>query len=230
MEVAKTTTTKNIEGLWGCACQQGWHRLNIRLHKCFGYIVLCLGRWRRTKKWRNANRLRASGPWIPPKYFTCRRRRCETAHLILLEIIRWIKKNKATLFIFDYLKIIWLGAFVGFLVDLTTPKGYFKINWPLVSQQQNKQQILRWFETYGNRLWIDEYIFFSKLRIPVSLGKGQMKSECIYEIIDFPKYPQKNLIDFCPESLFRLYRYTVVWLQTDYRKILCNFVYQNLLE
>ena len=34
--------------------------------------------------------------------------------------------------------------------------------------------------------------------------KGQMKSECIYEIIDFPKYHQKNLIDFCPESLFRL--------------------------
>ena len=35
-------------------------------------------------------------------------------------------------------------------------------------------------------------------------AKGQMKSECIYEIIDFPKYHQKNLIDFSPESLFRL--------------------------
>ena len=34
--------------------------------------------------------------------------------------------------------------------------------------------------------------------------KGQMKSECIYEIIDFPKYHWKNLIDFCHESLFRL--------------------------
>jgi hypothetical protein len=30
-----------------------------------------------------------------------------------------------------------------------------------------------------------------------------MKSECIYEIIDFPKYHRKNLIDFCPEILFR---------------------------
>ena len=34
--------------------------------------------------------------------------------------------------------------------------------------------------------------------------KGQMKSECIYEIFDFPKYHRKNLIDFCPERLFRL--------------------------
>ncbi len=34
--------------------------------------------------------------------------------------------------------------------------------------------------------------------------KGQIKSECIYEIIDFPKYHRKNLIDFCPERLFRL--------------------------
>ena len=31
-----------------------------------------------------------------------------------------------------------------------------------------------------------------------------MKSECIYEIINFQKYHQQNLIDFCPESLFRL--------------------------
>ena len=40
--------------------------------------------------------------------------------------------------------------------------------------------------------------------IITKLAKGQMKSECIYEIIDFPKYQRKNLIDFCPESLFRL--------------------------
>ena len=36
------------------------------------------------------------------------------------------------------------------------------------------------------------------------IAKGQMKSECIYEIIDFPKYHRKNLIDFCSESSFRL--------------------------
>ena len=34
--------------------------------------------------------------------------------------------------------------------------------------------------------------------------KGQMRSEYIYEIIDFPKYPWKDLIDFSPESLFKL--------------------------
>ena len=45
---------------------------------------------------------------------------------------------------------------------------------------------------------VDLKLYFS------SYAKGQMKSECIYEIIDFPKYHQKNLIDFCPESLFRL--------------------------
>ena len=35
-------------------------------------------------------------------------------------------------------------------------------------------------------------------------AKGQIMSECIYEIIDFPKYHPKNLIDFCPGRLFRL--------------------------
>ena len=35
-------------------------------------------------------------------------------------------------------------------------------------------------------------------------AKGQMKLEYIFEIIDFPKYRRKNLIDFYPESLFRL--------------------------
>ena len=28
--------------------------------------------------------------------------------------------------------------------------------------------------------------------------KGQLKSECIYEIINSPKYCLKDLIDFCP--------------------------------
>ena len=34
----------------------------------------------------------------------------------------------------------------------------------------------------------------------IEFPKGHMKSECIYEIIDFPKYHQKNLIDFCPRN------------------------------
>ena len=37
-----------------------------------------------------------------------------------------------------------------------------------------------------------------------SHSKGQIMSECIYEIIDFPKYCRKNLIDFCPGRFYRL--------------------------
>ena len=43
-----------------------------------------------------------------------------------------------------------------------------------------------------------------KKEVCLFLSKGQMKSKRIHEIIDFPKYHRKNLIDFCPESLFRL--------------------------
>ena len=46
--------------------------------------------------------------------------------------------------------------------------------------------------------------------------KGQIMSECIYEIIDFPKYHQKILIDFCPESLFRLGTYLCYALPKTY--------------
>ena len=35
-------------------------------------------------------------------------------------------------------------------------------------------------------------------------AKGQIMSGCIYEIIDFPKYHQTNLIDFCPGRFHRL--------------------------
>ena len=37
-----------------------------------------------------------------------------------------------------------------------------------------------------------------------SAPKGQIMSECIYEIIDFPKYHRKNLIDFCSGRFYRL--------------------------
>ena len=42
--------------------------------------------------------------------------------------------------------------------------------------------------------------------------KGQMKWECIYEIIDFPKYHWKNLIDFCPGRFYRLGTCDLFWL------------------
>ena len=34
--------------------------------------------------------------------------------------------------------------------------------------------------------------------------KGQIMSKCIYEIINFPRYQQKHLIDFCPGRFYRL--------------------------
>ena len=34
--------------------------------------------------------------------------------------------------------------------------------------------------------------------------KGQIMSECTYEIINFPKYHRKNLIDICPRRFHRL--------------------------
>ena len=48
------------------------------------------------------------------------------------------------------------------------------------------------------------YLYISSFYMTWTETKGQIMSECIYEIIDFPKYHQKNLIDFCPERLFRL--------------------------
>ena len=32
-------------------------------------------------------------------------------------------------------------------------------------------------------------------------SKGQLNSECIYEVIVYPKIPTKNYKDFCPGSL-----------------------------
>ena len=42
--------------------------------------------------------------------------------------------------------------------------------------------------------------------------KGQIMSECIYEIIDFPKYHRKNLIDFCPGRFYRLGTWDLFWI------------------
>ena len=43
-------------------------------------------------------------------------------------------------------------------------------------------------------------------------SKGQKKSECIYEIINFPKYQRKNIIDFCPGRFYRLGKCDLFWL------------------
>ena len=46
----------------------------------------------------------------------------------------------------------------------------------------------------------------------IQVGKGQIMSECIYEIINFPKYHRKNLIDFCPGRFYRLGTCDLFWL------------------
>ena len=52
-------------------------------------------------------------------------------------------------------------------------------------------------------------IFF--LHLPFYLQenttKGQIMSECIYEINNFPKCHQKNLVHFCPGRFYRLGTY-----------------------
>ena len=58
----------------------------------------------------------------------------------------------------------------------------------------------------------------------MKITKGQMKSECIYEIIDFPKYHRKNLIDFCLKSLFRL-RYVKRLSRVALRIFITNHMY-----
>ena len=58
----------------------------------------------------------------------------------------------------------------------------------------------------------------SSVYISVDCGsiliKGQIMSECIYEIIDFTKYHRKNLIDFCPGRFYsgRFYRLGICYL------------------
>ena len=52
-----------------------------------------------------------------------------------------------------------------------------------------------------------------------------MKSECIYEIIDFPKYHPNDLIDFCPGRLFRLGMLCTHLSRAALRKIKTNNMY-----
>ena len=62
---------------------------------------------------------------------------------------------------------------------------------------------------------------FGKERI----SKGQMKSECTYEILDFSKYQRKNLIDVCPESVFRLGMFCTHLSRVTFRIFKTNHMY-----
>ena len=50
-------------------------------------------------------------------------------------------------------------------------------------------------------------------------------SKCIYEIINFPKYHRKNLIDFCPERLFILGMLCTHLSRVALRIIKTNYMY-----
>ena len=77
-----------------------------------------------------------------------------------------------------------------------------------------------------HQVWIMEEFFFlvksclqylkfywdCKSNKSIACTKGQIMSECIYEIIDFPKYNRKNLINFCPGRFYRLGTYNLFWL------------------
>jgi hypothetical protein len=66
-----------------------------------------------------------------------------------------------------------------------------------INKKVNKQNIR------NSENWLLDDV--SEIQIEIKFyAKGQIKSESVYEIIDFPKYHQNILIDFCPESLFRL--------------------------
>ena len=79
---------------------------------------------------------------------------------------------------------------------------------------------LRWsferFDWTWRRWYVHSWKIFWRWSGYISLVfchfKGQIMSECIYEIIDFPKYHQRKLIDFCPRWLYRLGTCDLVWL------------------
>ena len=77
------------------------------------------------------------------------------------------------------------------------------------------QVLQRWTADFSPILWVFprdcllkvHYKHISQIFQSVSnfaMLKGQIMSECINEIIDFPKYQQKKLIDFCPGRFERL--------------------------
>ena len=41
--------------------------------------------------------------------------------------------------------------------------------------------------------------------ITTLFGKGQLNSECIYEVIVSPKMPTKNFKDFCPTNKLKIF-------------------------
>ena len=79
--------------------------------------------------------------------------------------------------------------------------------WMLLKKRLHPVSIVRggelshWIPLSGNASVIQGKRFQLKC-VSLLLLKGQIKSEWIYEVIDFPNYQLKNLKDFCPKSVF----------------------------
>ena len=83
---------------------------------------------------------------------------------------------------------------------------------------------------FNNLVWIQFCTYNSHCNtfFFIKIGKFldlQMKSEYIYEIIDFPKYHRKSFIDFCPENLFRLGMLCTHLSRVNLRIIKTNHMY-----
>ena len=51
--------------------------------------------------------------------------------------------------------------------------------------------------------------------------KGQIKSECKYEVKIFPNYERNIFMNFCPASLYRLGTYVVIFFKSTQLDQVC---------
>ena len=69
------------------------------------------------------------------------------------------------------------------------------------------------------------FLTFKSGLISEGIAEGQIMSECIHKIIDFPNYHQINLIDFCPGSFL-----VVIWKIDDFRNTFWNYFTFNFVQ
>ena len=73
-----------------------------------------------------------------------------------------------------------------------------------------------WHLQFWDKNYVENIYHWNYFQIPRALSgwpaNVQITSECIYEIIDFPKYHHNSLIDFCPERFYRQGTCDLFWL------------------
>ena len=83
--------------------------------------------------------------------------------------------------------------FLGIVVTEPVLKEVFSRFGPL-----EKVQIIQNPLTEGSMGYA--FVYYKSVK-DAKTAKGQIKSEWIYEVIDFPNYQLKNLKDFCPKII-----------------------------